>query len=66
MLFLICSVQAAMRLLPKMEPLLIEERYMCSESEYLTDYNVYCHKFHTGQSCGIEQRFVGKHSTGRP
>lgn len=28
-----------------MERFLIEERYMCQEAEYLTDFNVYCHKF---------------------
>ncbi|CRF29094.1 Uncharacterised protein [Mycobacterium tuberculosis] len=28
-----------------MERFLIEERYMCSDADYLTDYNVYQHKF---------------------
>ncbi|EIT85933.1 phage transcriptional regulator, ArpU family protein [Fictibacillus macauensis ZFHKF-1] len=38
-------VERAVNRLPKMERFLIEERYMCSEAEYLTDMNVYCHKF---------------------
>jgi ArpU family phage transcriptional regulator len=35
----------AVKKLPKMERFLIEERYMSQDSEYLTDFNVYCHKF---------------------
>jgi hypothetical protein len=31
--------------LPKMERFLIEERYMSEDAEYLTDFNVYYHKF---------------------
>lgn len=38
-------VERAVKRLPKMERFLIEERYMSEESEYLTDYNVYCFKF---------------------
>lgn len=38
-------VERAVYRLPKMERFLIEERYMCQEAEYLTDFNVYCHKF---------------------
>ncbi|PGL61730.1 transcriptional regulator [Bacillus thuringiensis] len=38
-------VERAVAKLPKMERFLIEERYMSNESEYLTDYNVYCFKF---------------------
>ncbi|APC48970.1 transcriptional regulator [Virgibacillus halodenitrificans] len=38
-------IERAVRRLPKMEQFLIEERYMSEESEYLTDYNVYCFKF---------------------
>lgn len=38
-------VERAVARLPKLERFLIEERYMSTESEYITDYNVYCHKF---------------------
>jgi ArpU family phage transcriptional regulator len=38
-------VERAVRFLPKKERFLIEERYMSEESEYLTDYQVYCFKF---------------------
>jgi len=38
-------VERAVKRLPKMERFLIEERYMCEEAEYLTDFNVYYHKF---------------------
>ena len=38
-------VERAVRRLPKKEAFLIEERYMSIDSEYLTDYNVYCFKF---------------------
>lgn len=38
-------MERAVKRLPKMERFLIEERYMSEESEYLTDYNVYCFKF---------------------
>ncbi|GIN60516.1 ArpU family transcriptional regulator [Robertmurraya siralis] len=37
--------EKAVQRLPKMERFLIEERYMSEDSEYLTDYNVYCFKF---------------------
>lgn len=42
---LIFRTERAVDRLPKMEKFLIQERYMSSESEYLTDYNVYNHKF---------------------
>ncbi|WP_306009359.1 ArpU family phage packaging/lysis transcriptional regulator [Bacillus sp. MMSF_3328] len=38
-------VERAVRFLPSKERFLIEERYMSEESEYLTDYQVYCFKF---------------------
>lgn len=38
-------VERAVARLPKLERFLIEERYMSQETEYLTDYNVYCFKF---------------------
>jgi ArpU family phage transcriptional regulator len=38
-------IEWAVKRLPKMERFLIEERYMSQDSEYLTDFNVYCHKF---------------------
>jgi ArpU family phage transcriptional regulator len=38
-------IERAVKRLPKMERFLIEERYMAEESEYLTDYQVYCFKF---------------------
>lgn len=38
-------IERSVRRLPKMEQFLIEERYMSEESEYITDYNVYCFKF---------------------
>ncbi|WP_312118276.1 ArpU family phage packaging/lysis transcriptional regulator [Brevibacillus reuszeri] len=31
--------------LPSKERFLITERYMGQDSEYITDYNIYCHKF---------------------
>jgi len=37
--------ERAVSRLPKMERFLIEERYMTEDSEYITDFNVYCHKF---------------------
>lgn len=41
----ISCVERAVARLPKMERFLIEERYMSNETEYITDYNVYCFKF---------------------
>jgi ArpU family phage transcriptional regulator len=38
-------IERAVKRLPRMERFLIEERYMCSDAEYLTDYNVYMQKF---------------------
>lgn len=38
-------VERAVCRLPKMERFLIEERYMCQDADYITDFNVYCHKF---------------------
>lgn len=38
-------IERAVKRLPPMERFLIEERYMADDSEYLTDYNVYCFKF---------------------
>jgi ArpU family phage transcriptional regulator len=38
-------LERAVNRLPKMERFLIEERYMCQDGDYLTDFNVYCHKF---------------------
>ena len=38
-------MERAVRRLPKMERFLIEERYMVEDSEYITDYKVYCFKF---------------------
>jgi ArpU family phage transcriptional regulator len=38
-------IERAVRKLPRMERFLIEERYMCADAEYLTDYNVYTQKF---------------------
>lgn len=37
--------ERAVHRLPKMERFLIEQRYMSEDSDYLTDYNVYCFKF---------------------
>ncbi|MCM3567867.1 transcriptional regulator [Neobacillus mesonae] len=37
--------ERAVKHLPPMERFLIESRYMADDSDYLTDYNVYCHKF---------------------
>ncbi|MBS4188688.1 transcriptional regulator [Bacillus sp. FJAT-49705] len=37
--------EKAVKRLPPMERFLIEARYMSDDSEYLTDYNVYCFKF---------------------
>jgi ArpU family phage transcriptional regulator len=38
-------IERAVHRLPKMEKYLIEERYMSIDSEYITDFSVYCHKF---------------------
>jgi ArpU family phage transcriptional regulator len=38
-------IERAVSRLPKMERFLIEERYMTEDSDYLTDYKVYCFKF---------------------
>ncbi|MBY0088442.1 ArpU family phage packaging/lysis transcriptional regulator [Brevibacillus brevis] len=38
-------LERAINRLPRMERFLIMERYMSQDSEYLTDYGVYCHKF---------------------
>lgn len=38
-------VEQAVARLPTTERFLVEERYMSADSEYLTDYNVYCFKF---------------------
>ncbi|MFH0067513.1 ArpU family phage packaging/lysis transcriptional regulator [Peribacillus sp. NPDC056705] len=37
-------IERAVSRLPKKERSLIQERYMQQESDYLTDYNVYCFK----------------------
>lgn len=39
------KIEQVVERLPKTERFLLEERYMSAESEYLTDYNVYCFKF---------------------
>ena len=41
----IFRTEKAVDRLPKMEKFLIQERYMSLDAEYLTDYNVYSHKF---------------------
>ncbi|MEJ9151032.1 ArpU family phage packaging/lysis transcriptional regulator [Bacillus smithii] len=38
-------IERAVKRLPKMERFLIEERYMSVDSDYITDYQVYCFKF---------------------
>jgi ArpU family phage transcriptional regulator len=38
-------IEWAVKKLPKMERFLIEERYMSEDAEYITDFNVYYHKF---------------------
>lgn len=57
-------VERAVKRLPRMERFLIEERYMGSDSEYITDYSVYCHKFDPPISEGtyskIRQRAMQK------
>ncbi|WP_428909424.1 ArpU family phage packaging/lysis transcriptional regulator [Niallia sp. Krafla_26] len=37
--------ERAVKHLPPMERFLIETRYMSENSDYITDYNVYCHEF---------------------
>jgi hypothetical protein len=37
--------ERAVKHLPPMERFLIESRYMAEDSDYITDFNVYCHKF---------------------
>lgn len=39
------SIERAVSRLPKIERFLIETRYLSSDSEYITDYNVYCFEF---------------------
>ncbi|MFC5528405.1 ArpU family phage packaging/lysis transcriptional regulator [Cohnella yongneupensis] len=39
------KIEAAVRRLPPMERFLLQERYMCEDAEYITDYNVYTQKF---------------------
>ncbi|MFM1655567.1 ArpU family phage packaging/lysis transcriptional regulator [Brevibacillus sp. B_LB10_24] len=38
-------VERAVNRLPRMERFLIQERYMGADSEYITDYSIYCHRF---------------------
>jgi ArpU family phage transcriptional regulator len=38
-------IERAVKRLPRMERFLIEERYMGTDSEYITDYTVYCNRF---------------------
>ncbi|WEK53271.1 MAG: transcriptional regulator [Candidatus Cohnella colombiensis] len=38
-------MERAVSRLPRMERFLLQERYMCEDAEYLTDYNVYTQKF---------------------
>ncbi|KYC92227.1 hypothetical protein B4102_3768 [Heyndrickxia sporothermodurans] len=38
-------IERSVKRLPPMERFLIETRYMSNDAEYITDYNVYCHKF---------------------
>ena len=38
-------IERAVKRLPKMERFLIEERYLSEDSEYLSDYKVYCFIF---------------------
>lgn len=37
-------IERAVNHLPRKEKLLITERYMGPDSEYITDYNIYCHQ----------------------
>ncbi|SDD27611.1 phage transcriptional regulator, ArpU family [Paenibacillus sp. UNCCL117] len=46
------QVERAVNRLPRMEKFLIMERYMTSEADYLTDQNVYNHKFNPPISQG--------------
>jgi len=38
-------VERAVNRLPLKEKFLVQERYMSDDSEYITDYTVYCHRF---------------------
>jgi len=38
-------IERSVKRLPPMERFLIEVRYMADDAEYITDYNVYFHKF---------------------
>jgi ArpU family phage transcriptional regulator len=38
-------IERAVKRLPRMERFLIEERYMGADSEYITDYHIYNHRF---------------------
>jgi len=38
-------IERAVKRLPPMERFLIEERYMCENAEYITDFNVYSFQF---------------------
>ncbi|HZG81770.1 MAG TPA: ArpU family phage packaging/lysis transcriptional regulator [Brevibacillus sp.] len=70
-------VERAVNRLPNMEKLLIQERYLGADYEYITDYSVYCHKFDPPISEGtytkIRQRamqklfsMLGLHITNKP
>jgi ArpU family phage transcriptional regulator len=39
------KIERAIKGLPRMERFLLQERYMCEDAEYITDYNVYTQKF---------------------
>lgn len=45
-------VERAVKRMPAQERLLIEERYMTNEHDYITDQNVYNHKFSPAISAG--------------
>ncbi|CAN7653870.1 transcriptional regulator [Paenibacillus sp. LjRoot153] len=38
-------LEAAVRKLPRLERFLMEKRYLTDETDYHTDYQVYCHEF---------------------
>ena len=53
-------IERSVKRLPRMEQFLIEERYMSEESEYMTDYAVYCHRFNPPISEGTYSKIRWK------
>lgn len=53
-------IERAVKRLPRMERFLIEERYMNDDSEYITDFAVYSHRFNPPISEGTYSKIRWK------